>query len=128
MEDENIKELFQRFQPDMSSDSLFLNRLKRNMEAVEIVKQHSSAVRRRNRIAVTVAALCGVVTGLIMGLLLQIISQSEFTIDLALPASNFIGFRFNWQIIGWMIAAIACALTANNVYELMMAKTVAKNQ
>ena len=59
MEEDKLKSLFAEFQPELSSDSLFMNRLERNMESVEIVKRRVEEMRARNRRAIAVAAIVG---------------------------------------------------------------------
>ena len=48
-QDDNIKKLFEDFNPELSSRLDFMARLERNLDAVEIVKQHNSASHKAGR-------------------------------------------------------------------------------
>lgn len=65
---ENDKELFKLFadyEPQLSSDTDFINRLERNLHAIELVKTETQTNRRINRIAITAAFICGVICGIV---------------------------------------------------------------
>ena len=38
MEDDKLKSLFSNFEPELSSDFLFMNKLQRNLNSVELIK------------------------------------------------------------------------------------------
>lgn len=120
MEEEKITDLFSNFQPELSSSFGFMTKLKRNMEAVEIVKQHNSTLRKRNRVAVAVAAVSGFLMGVALTLLLPVIRECFSTLDM--PLLQFSGFAVDYTILWWMVVAAACVLTAINAYEIAMAK------
>lgn len=120
MEEEKITDLFSNFQPELSSSFGFMTKLKRNMEAVEIVKQHNSTLRKRNRVAVAVAAVSGFLMGVALTLLLPLIRECFSTLDM--PLLQFSGFAVDYIILWWMVVAAACVLTAINAYEIAMAK------
>ena len=63
MEDDKIKDLFAGFQPIEPDDSRFMDSLLRSIHAVEMVKADNRAMRRRNRLAVILAAVAGFITG-----------------------------------------------------------------
>jgi tetrahydromethanopterin S-methyltransferase subunit F len=75
MEDNQIKELFNAFEPELGATSPFMARLQRNMKAVEWVKQHQQDLKRRNRVAVAIAACCGFAMGVIFTLLFPVIDS-----------------------------------------------------
>lgn len=120
MEEEKITDLFSNFQPELSSSFGFMTKLKRTMEAVEIVKQHNSTLRKRNRVAVAVAAVSGFLMGVVLTLLLPLIRECFSTLDM--PLLQFSGFAVDYIILWWMVVAAACVLTAINAYEIAMAK------
>lgn len=120
MEEEKITDLFSNFQPELSSSFGFMTKLKRNMEAVEIVKQHNSTLRKRNRVAVAVAAVSGFFMGVVLTLLLPVIRECFSTLDM--PLLQFSVFAVDYTILWWMVVAAACVLTAINAYEIAMAK------
>lgn len=122
MEDEKIKDLFEGFQPALSSEVLFMARLKRNMESVEIVKRHTEAMRKRNRIAIGVAALVGFVMGSVLTMLLPRIKSSVASFALAVPSHVLVDIHLDWQFFGWVVTAAVSILTAINAYEITIAR------
>ena len=124
MDEDKIKDLFQNFQPELSSDTLFLAGLKKHMEAVELVKRHAAAARRRNRLAVAVAALSGFVTGVIFTLLMQLLGDRAASIEFSLPSIP--AFSFDRQIIAWTIMAALSVTMAINAYEITLSRLSAK--
>lgn len=63
MEDDKIKDLFAEFQPVEPDDGRFMESLLRSIDAVEMVKAEHRAVRKRNTLAVILAAADGFITG-----------------------------------------------------------------
>ncbi len=120
MEDKEIKDLFADFQPGISSSFGFMTKLKRNMEAVEIVKRHNSALRKRNRIAVATAAVCGFFMGVCLTLLFPVIGGWISTF--AAPLLQFGGFAVDFTIVWWIVVAAVSVITSLNTYEIAMAK------
>lgn len=98
------------------------------MEAVELVKQRSTAVRKRNRIAVMVAALSGFATGVLLTLLLPLIKDRVPTIDLNIPYIGLDSVAVDFQIIGWIAAALITTLTACNAYAITLSRLSLKER
>lgn len=74
MEDKDIQQLFQAYQPKLSSEREFMSMLTASMRKVEFLKRQQEAVRRQNRIAVAVSAVTGFMTGVVFMLLMPYIS------------------------------------------------------
>ena len=123
MEDDKIRELFSNFQPPLSSTPMFMARLQKNMEAVEIVRQYNKALRRRNRLAVAIAAVCGFVMGVITTLVLPLIGGSLTSLSVTLPRFMQSGsFAIDGSILSWILTAGVSVIFAINAYEIAMAK------
>lgn len=122
MDDEKIREIFADFRPEISSPTRFMASLQQNMEAVELVRQHTIALRRRNRIAVAVAAVAGFAMGLIMALLYPIIGEKVAALGIALPHLQILQLTINYGIIATVAMAAVCTITAVNAYEIALAK------
>ncbi|MCM1052018.1 MAG: hypothetical protein NC349_08655 [Paenibacillus sp.] len=69
-QDDNIKKLFEDFNPELSSRLDFIVRLERNLDAVEMVKQRNSASHRAGRRIAVMAGLAGVAVGLILAMVM----------------------------------------------------------
>ncbi len=61
--DDELKGLFDAFEPQLSDGGDFMQTLTRKIEAVEYIKRHQEAQLRRYRIAVVVSLVLGVVSG-----------------------------------------------------------------
>ncbi|MCM1077408.1 MAG: hypothetical protein NC411_08630 [Bacteroides sp.] len=122
MEDDKIRELFSNFEPDMTSDFTFMTKLQRNMNAVEIVKEHNQALRRRSRTAVVVAAIAGLLTGVIMTLLFPLIIDQISDINISIPMIGLKLSKVDCRLVAWIVMATASCLMSLNVYEMMMVR------
>lgn len=127
MEDDKIKDLFNDFQPEMSSSFLFMSRLQKNMETVEILKQHNIALKKRNRIAVVIAAFSGFIMGVILTLLFPLIGNWVSTFSISLPYIHISSITVDYYIVSWIVMAGVCIVTALNAYEIALAKLTPKN-
>lgn len=127
-EDERIKALFQGFKPELPSDNLFLSELGRKMKAVEIVKQHTAAVRRRSRIAVCVAAVAGFVMGVVLTLLMPLIGNLVSTFSFTIPTVGVSTVSIPWQTVSWCVIGITAVITAVNAYEITLSRLTAREQ
>ena len=122
MEDEKIKELFSNFQPELSSAYRFMDNLQKKMEIMDELKRYSAMLRRRNRVAVVVAALSGFVSGVITTLLLPLIVSWFST--LSLPHLQISVMMIDGSILGWIAIAGTSVITALSVYDLAMSKSI----
>ncbi len=121
-DDDKLKELFSDFQPDLSSDFQFMKRLERNMEAVELVKRRSEAVRKRNKIAVVVAAFSGFVVGVILTLLYPLVRDTFSTIQFKVPYIAMNPIAISGQVWVWICIALASNIIAYNAYVITVSR------
>ena len=120
-QDDKLKELFSDFNPDLSSDSLFMSRLERSLNSVEIVKRHAAEMELRNRKAVAIAAIIGFISGFLFSLLLPALQHAVASWQLTLPDSSWLSpIAENFAIIAWLAIALASSLIALNTYELSL--------
>ncbi len=123
MEDDKIKKLFSDFEPEISSDFQFMTKLQRNMDAVEIVRQHTSAQRKRGRTAVLIAAVAGFISGIIFTSLFSLIGNWITTIQISIPRLHISPISIDFRLIAACIAmATVSVITALNAYEIAMAR------
>ena len=118
MEDDKLKELFSEYNPQMVSDSSFMRRLDRNLEAVEMVKARNEALRRRNRVAVMIAAACGCLSGILLSVLCSFIPQWLTNITVTLP--HLPAFAFNFSYICYAAMALVSIIISVNSYEIAL--------
>jgi hypothetical protein len=122
MEDDKLKELFANFQLEMPSSLQFMAKLQKNMERVEILKQHNLAIKRRNKLAVCIAAAIGFLTGVLLTLLFPLIGSWVSTFSISLPHLQISSLTIDYSFVGWIIMAVACIITALNAYEIALVK------
>ena len=129
MEDDKLKSLFAEFQPELSSDRQFMNRLERNMESVEIVKRRGEEMRARNRRAVTVAAVVGFVVGFLFSLTLPYLSGVVAGWQLTLPEESVTSVLADWfAVISWVVIGAVAVTAAINTYDMMTSKPIPIDQ
>jgi hypothetical protein len=126
MEDDKLRNLFNDFQPELSSSSQFMTKLQKNMEMVEILKQHDIALKKRNKLAVVIAAASGFVMGVILTLLFPLIGNWVSTVSVSIPHLHISSLTIDYSFVGWIVMAGACIITALNAYEIALAKLAPK--
>lgn len=120
-QDDKLKELFSDFTPDLSSDSLFMSRLERSLNSVEIIKQQAVEMESRNRKAVVIAAIVGFVAGFLFSLLLPTLQHAVASWQLTLPDSSWsTTLAENFTVFAWLAISLASSLIALNTYELSL--------
>lgn len=124
MDNDNLKELFGNFNPDLSSGSDFIARLQQRMDTIEMVRQYNAELRRRNRIAVMIAALAGFVMGVALTLLMPLIGDWIATFRLSVPGH---AFNIDLHYIAWVLLAAVSMFTALNTYEIALARLAPKD-
>lgn len=68
-EKDDLRELFEGYSPELSSDSLFMAALDKRLGNVELVKSRIETMHKQNRRAVIFAGIAGVLCGIILTLL-----------------------------------------------------------
>lgn len=124
MDNDNLKELFGNFNPDLSSGSDFIARLQQRMDTIEMVRQYNVELRRRNRIAVMIAALAGFIMGVALTLLMPLIGDWIATFRLSVPGH---AFNIDLHYIAWVLLAAVSMFTALNTYEIALARLAPKD-
>ena len=121
MEDNRLTALFSDFEPAVSSDSQFLSKLERNLDYVEIIKQHTAEARSRNRKAVVIAALVGFIVGVLFSLTLPYLGSVASQWQMTLPSGSMLRFfANNFTIVAWSVIGGTSALAALNSYEITL--------
>ena len=121
MEDDKLKSLFSNFEPELSSDFLCMNKLQRNLNSVELIKQHTVEVRSRSRKAVAIAAIVGFIVGFLFSMSLPYLSEAVSNWQLTLPSESVMNvFANNFTIIAWLVIGGTSVFAALNSYELSL--------
>lgn len=121
-EDRDLRHLFEGYKPQLSSDFQFMDRLKHNMEAVEIVKRRNVERQHRNRRAVLVAGLTGFIIGFLFSLALPYIETAVMELGGSLPRSGVMNVIIaNFNILSWVLVCASAVIMALNAYDLSLA-------
>lgn len=121
MEDDKLKYLFSNFEPELSSDFLFMNKLQRNLNSVELIKQHTAEVRSRSRKVVAIAAIVGFIVGFLFSLSLPYLTDAVSNWQLTLPSESVMNvFANNFTIIAWLVIGGTSVFAALNSYEVSL--------
>lgn len=92
------------------------------MEAVEIVKQHQLTLKRRNKLAVAVAAVCGFVTGVLMTLLWSWLGDFGSNLVLSVPQLSLDALTIDYRVFLWLLTAVVSVIMALNAYDIALTK------
>ncbi|MDE5806626.1 MAG: hypothetical protein K2H76_00800 [Muribaculaceae bacterium] len=121
MDDDKLKNMFREFNPDLSSDFRFISQLKRSMDSVEIVREHTMEIKRRSRIAVIIAAAVGFICGILFSLFLPAIGEAMKGLELSsTPGSLLNSVAQNYFPIALTVIAGAMVFISMNAYELSL--------
>ncbi len=121
MDDDKLKNIFHDFDPVISSDIRFMDKLQRNLNAVEIVRQQNRMMLARNKRAVVIAAMAGFLVGLIFSFALPYIGDMIAGLRPTLDVGS-VGYILadNYQLITWLIIGAVSVFTSLNTYELVL--------
>ncbi len=122
MDDEKFKELFDSFQPELSSDNDFMSKLQDSLDKVEIIRQHNSELQRRSKKIGFAAAIAGFVTGVLFTLLLPSIDNLVKTIGLLEPQIGLNVSLLSYGFLYWIIGAFFSLASALTVYDVLRTK------
>lgn len=121
MEDDKLKSLFSNFEPDLSSDFQFINKLQKSLNSVEIIREHAAEVRSRSKKAIVIAAVVGFLVGFLFSMLLPYLSDTVSNWQLTLPRESVLNsFANNFTTFAWLIIGGTSVLAALNSYEISL--------
>lgn len=72
--DDELKILFKAYNPELPSDRLFMDRLQKNLETVEMVKAELEAGRKERRLSLAVCGVVGFLFGIVSAICYPMIS------------------------------------------------------
>ena len=124
MEEERIKEFFRGYDPELSSGIAFMERLERNLDAVEMIHRENESAMKRNRIAVAVAAAAGFITGVVFTLIFPYIKALIQSVMAAVMTEFRLSDNLQCEYvmtISWLLIGGISVLVALNTYNLTLA-------
>ena len=115
-QDDELKILFDNFEPLISSDERFMLNLQQRLDTIDLLHREIAAARRRNRRAVGLAALAGFVAGVLTCLLLP--SLISFITNSALQGPVLSLIPSGSVMILWLLPAAAALSASLGIYNL----------
>ena len=122
MDENEFSDLFASYNPELSSDKLFMLRLQANLRAVSLVKEQVHVMRSKNRLAVIVAAI----TGFLCGILFAIYYPAFFTLLKSLFAASTVTakiFADYGNVAAWGIICCVTGIAAYSAYDIALLAT-----
>lgn len=119
--DNDIRNLFSSYNPQLSSDAQFMERLERSLNSVEMVRKRNVARIRQSRIAAGIAAVAGFAAGMVCTMAMPALRDTMNFAGRAL--SNIVSPETgtgSGEILLWITVASISVIVAVNSYELAL--------
>lgn len=121
MEHDTLKDIFRNFNPPLSDDTQFMNRLIRNMESVKLLKEHTARVRAVHRRAVIIAGVAGFIAGFLASLALPYIDAFVCGLRDIIPSGSVSDIvASNYLVVAWLIIGAMAVFSAVSAYDLSL--------
>ncbi len=95
MQDDVLKDLFNSYRPELTSEDSFMKCLQYKLDAVELIRDKMASQRRKDIRATWIAAICGLIVGILLTLVYPFMLKLSALICSALSlmggASNIVG-------------------------------------
>ena len=124
MEEDRLKDIFNEYEPDLTSRMAFMERLERNLNAVEIIHQENARATKRNRIAVILASIAGFLAGFLFSFALPYICNMISALEDCIPMNSMLDnlnviFEFQ-SVIAWIIIGAVSVFTSIGTYNMVL--------
>jgi hypothetical protein len=129
MDEDRLKNLFNNFNPELSPDKLFMDKLQENLDLVEIIRQHNVDLKTQNIKACIIAALVGFIVGILFSFALPYIETSINNLQSMLKIGTLLWLiTNNYLIITWLAIGAVSTFIAINTYEIAISIMVQKTR
>lgn len=127
MEEEKLKKIFGDFTPEMSPDYIFINRLKNNLESVEMIRDISIRLKERSRRAVVLAAFVGMSVGFLLAMILPAFADAFLQHARNVFNDSFLSLiQGSSTLVAGMVIASVSLIVSLSVYDLALSWRHAK--
>lgn len=126
MQEDTLKDIFKNYEPELSSRMDFMNRLERNLDAVELIHKENANAMKRNRLAVIAASASGFISGILFSLLIPFINQlisvlcSRITTDIQL-LNKIADYQ---QVAMWLIIGGISVIISLYTYKTILRRGI----
>lgn len=117
-ENDEIKDLFAGFNPQVGGSRDFMNRLSRNLDTIDMIKKHNIAVRRVNRMAAVIAVIAGFAAGVAATMLLPVLKGAVGNVETPGISFFFMSTPDLVQTGLWLLVGVVSVLVALSAYDL----------
>lgn len=117
-ENDEIKNLFAGFNPQVGGSRDFMNRLSRNLDTIDMIKKHNIAVRRVNRMAAVIAIIAGFAAGVAATMLLPVLKAAVGTVETPGISFFFMPTPDLVQTALWLLVGVVSVLVALSAYDV----------
>ena len=121
--DSKIKNILADYTPELTSDRLFMARLERNMQTVELLKAQLERNHKNHRKAVIAAGFTGFLFGIIVTIFYPLIAECVENIGYMLGFANADIIKGYQNLVAWiLICVVGCVMTFT-AYDLTLSPT-----
>lgn len=126
MQEDTLKDIFKNYEPELSSRMVFMNRLEKNLDAVELIHKENANAMKRNRLAVIAASASGFISGILFSLLIPFINQfiselcSRITTDIQL-LNKIADYQ---QVAMWLIIGGISVIISLYTYKTILRRGI----
>ena len=125
MDDDKIKQLFAAYNPELPSDTQFMERLQRKLQAVEFLKKKTAERRRLNHLAVIIATFVGFISGVSFTLCYPYLKG--IITDIAGMNTLLTAFAAGYSdTVIWALTAVVTATLSFTAYDVTLFAARAK--
>jgi|GEM_PF-725497 len=127
MEEKDLTSLFASYNPQISSDSEFMSRMRRNLRAVNMVREQTAAMHRKNRLAMAIASVTGFISGVIFTLCYPYIAAFLSSLVKAGTTAALLYNNYG-NVAVWSIICCATALLSYSAYDITLLATMKRTK
>lgn len=122
MDDQLLKDIFNSYDPTLTSGTKFVGRLEHKLDLIEDLRKHNAVLRKRCHRAMAAAAIAGFVVGVIFTLAMPYIFRALQDIRAYMPDISILNtISGHGQYIIWPIICATSLFIAVNTYEISLA-------
>lgn len=120
-DDKDLRGLFEEFNPEISPDYVFLNRLKDRLDSFEMIHQHNVKLACKRQRAVALAGFVGFLAGFFLALCLPCLDSAIAGLKSTITTGSIAYIiADNYLPAAWLIIFATSTLLSYNTYELSM--------
>lgn len=119
MNDKSLEQLFSAYQPTMSSEVDFLQKLEARLDVVEYIKQHQQAQAKRYRLALIVTFVIGFCMGAAATALIFSLPADIHLYTYGFNSAVFVFIEHNYRLLALLPSFALIAYLAYNIFQIL---------